>query len=474
MIRKEELIEKSKKNQLNGARVDEYQIENDEMMYPIDSYVINFKGYSTNVTINRVNQPQAINLENDFFDEDYSLFMTKNNEKIGFAKSNIQINMRKLTHRYIPFREFKLDPKDDIKKIGDNKHSCMVIDIEMTSKISFKDNKSDIYYDHISVAVDLNGCFIYCINYTDGTLPTVLVSKDILSKSELENIVFEPSTITIYNSYYHPHDYKQVTEKVFPNVVFGSPGGNLKGLTFDERKINFNDYENNDGVYGSYDPATKTITVKFADHIIARYAKGGLDQYSINSILMYDTYKSGFFQKEISDGIINVKDLIEKYKNLLHTNIKNGDDIEYRVFDFMKDELGTYYDYKSPDETSIIRVSSDEKFLEVFNFFDKKHDEQSGTDFKYPRFVYQYVAFDLEKDLPYSIYTAENEDTNLECFVSSTKNRVINVSRDANNILFNSGKYYVTCNKNNDVINTNMGIEGQIIPYNIFGIPTHF
>ena len=477
MIRKEELIENSKKKQLNGALVDEYHLENDESIKLINSYNINYNGYENNVTIARVDQPQIVDLENDFLDVDYSLYMNKNNEEIGFARTSLQIYMRKLTYRAVPFKEFKMEPKDleETKKIGDGKHSCMIIDIELMAKISFTEEKSDIYEDLIPVAVDLNGCYIYCINYIDGTLPTVLVSKDIISKSELENAVFEQSTDIIFNSYYHPHQYRQVTQKIYPDTVFGSPGGNLKGLSFNEKKVNYKDYENSDGIFGEYNDETGTMTVKFTDHTIARYTKGGISQNDINSILMYDEYKLSFFEKEFADETISAEDLIKKYNNPVLNNIRSGKDITYRVFDSFTDEVGgIYYDFISKDEISIIKISNDNNFIELFSIFNKKHNESTNEDFTYPKTIKQYAAFDVKKNLGYSIYTAINEDTNLECYINSTNNRLINVSRDANNIMFNSGKYYITCNKNNDVINTNMGIEGQIVPYNIFGIPVKF
>lgn len=469
MIRKEELIERSKRKQLNGALVEEYKLENDTYIFRIDSFRFNYE--ETNVDISNIDEPVSIYLDHDYMDEYYSLSMNKNGEDIGFARTNIEIYMRNNIHRAVSFKEFKLDI-DETPKIGDNKHSCMVLDIELGAKIFFQEGKYDIYEDIISVAVDINGCFIYCINYTDGTLPTILVSKDKLSKEKIESIIFEQSTDTIFNSYYHPHQYKQVQEKIFNDTVFGSPGGNLKGLNFDE-KLNGKNYENSDGVSGIYNEEDGNIIVKLGDQKIARYVKGGPDQNDISSITMYDNYKLWFLNKDVPDSTISSKDLASKYDKLSDKNIKIGEDIIYRVFDSFKDECGVYYDYISKDRISIIRISKDEKFIEVFNIFNKKHNEE--MDVTYPEnTTKQYIAMDLEKDLLYSIHTTINEDTNMDCFINSTKNRLINVSRDSNIIMFNNGIYYITCNKNNDVINTNMGIEGQIIPYNIFGIPTYF
>lgn len=476
MIIKHELMKLAKRKQLNGALVDEYILESDDKIKLVDSYTFDYR-MKNNVIITRSEEEIEVDLDDNSLDIDYSFYMNKNDQSTMFARSNLNIFMRKTAYRTIPFTIFDpSDKEDETPKIGDGKHMCSVMDIHFMSKIYFNEGKYDLYNDYISFALGADECYIFCINYTDGTLPTILISKNELFRSDIERIIFDTSTDeSVYNSYYHPHQFKQVVEKSFPDVVFGSPGGNLKGLTFNEKKVNFKDYENTDGVYGLYNNDTGIITVKFSDHIIAEYTEGDQNQYDIDSIIMCNIYKNSFYYTGIPNKrAISEKDLLCKYNCLSRTNIRNGENIEYNVYDEYKDDLGTYYDSKGDGELSVIHVSPDEKFIEVINFFERKHDSITNTDFTYLKKLQQYMAFDLEKNLIYSICVTINEDTDLECFINCTNNRIINVSRDTNNIMYDTGKFWITCNKNNDVINTNMGIDGQIVPYNIFGIPVEF
>ena len=456
MIRKEDLINKAKDDQLKGAYVD-------ELTYNSTGIIENNRSWSigtSDVKIERIPDEGTVDLTERPLDIDYAITM----KDVCFSKTDCWIYVRNEIYRAIPYTNFVYNPdEDDTPKIGDNKKSCNILDIELGAKISFEEGKYDIYNDDLTIAIPCNqDIYLYIINYKDGTLPSVLVSKDVLEKEAVEKYVFEKSKEgLLYNSYYHPHQYKQVTEKVYPDVVFGSPGGQLQNINFDEYKYSFKNYKNTDGVEGEVED--NNVYVKFKDFYVASYnRKSDTDQFDINNLTIYNLINNVQVLQICPDYVQDIQEIIDKHQELKDTNIKL--DTKYDVYE--TEDEGTYYLYVDDAEiSSVIHIVEDT--IEVLNIFYAN----TGTN-KSKYDINQYIIF--KDNLYYSIYVTRNEDTGHLCFVTGTDNRTINVSRDMNTIIYNRGLYVLTTNKNNDIINSNMGISGSIIPYNIFGIPVTF
>ena len=211
------------------------------------------------------------------------------------------------------------------------------------------------------------------------------------------------------------------------------------------------------------------VYIKFKDYRVATYRKNlddddddiyGDEQFDIDCLHMYGFINYVQDVQLCCDYIQDIQEVIDKYPVLKDTNIQVN--TGYDVYE--TDDDGLYYLYiDNPIISSVIHIVNDGT-VEVLNtFYANTGTNKSKYD------INQYIIF--KDNSHYSIYVTRNEDTGQLCFVTGTDNRTINVSRDINTIIYNKGLYVLTTNKNNDIINSNMGISGSIIPYNIFGIP---
>lgn len=453
MINKDDLIKSAKKQQLDGARIDIFKFDrnNYELKF-IKDFSYNFSN-NNNVKIEKddtiVRVDQVIELDEDFADLDYYVSFSKEDDKdVVFSNINVKIFLRHGNYSVNPYKEFKLDEDDKLIEYG--KVSSKVLDFELSANISLEENKHDIYNDFLSVGIDKEDCYIHIVNYSDGTLPTILLSDRMLDKDDVYDQVFSKSTFGIYNSYFHPHQFKKIQEKVFPDVVFGSPDGIVKNIKFDESKIKSKDYWNSDGVYGTFDDKNKTVKVSFQGLPIAEYPLK--DQNNMDNLFLI-SYSKDILKNQEPDELVKYDDIKDKFK-LPCTPESSG------IFNVYK-SIDSGILYINEDGTQMIHEVDNV----IENFFVTSAKNQK---------IKTYMI--LKDNHMLSINTTIDADVKELCYNNFTNNRNINVSRDGNNIIYlaKDGSCWITTNKNNDIIGTNLPISGEIIPYNIYGIPVRF
>ena len=457
MITKEKLIEDAKMRQLNGALVEEIMVRSDSS---INIESVRRIGDNDDFIIEKMDgESPEYTLIDDVVDFDYNISIKrKNGEVFKFADTRIYIFKKDDEYRATPFKIFDRDSYDGLKiKYGEK--YCRILTFDIGSSIKMKEGETSIYSQRISMAIDNDDCFIYCINYTDGTLPTVLVSKERID--DIENYVFDKSTDTIFNTYFYPHEYKVVTEKVYPQTVFGSPGGNLKNMKFDEKIEPTTEgfiYSNTDDIFASRARVSSRVSVKFGNYEIGSYDVR--NQFDMNNLFISNLPED--LKCSTSNEKVPGKELAKRFIPLIGQFINDYD--EYDVYKY-RDEGNIYlHNY----ENKICVVKELNNIIEIFSSLKVENN---------PIINYSIFHLNDEKELDnhFSIYNKIDDDTDfLFCFVTFGKYRNINVSRDSNMIMLDGGEYWLTTNKNGDVINTNLGITGTISAYNIFGIPVDF
>ena len=452
MINKKDLIEKAENKQLNGAKIDilEFNYSNNTIK-SCNEYQY-YKYYDTDVKISkRFGNFDIINLDDDFVDVDYDIGMEKSGEVVNFACTNVTIHLKKHSYRAKPFQLFEMgiDDLNDTPMIGDGKSNCKVLDIGLNSVISFSEDSRDIYGDMISVAVNTD-CYIHIINYIDGSLPTIMVFEYNLGDSFRRHI-FKKSTDKIYNSYFHPHTYRKVSEKIYPNVVFGSPGGEVNNII--NEKVEDRIYTNDDHIIGDCSTNRGIASVKFCDIMIAKYTMD--DQNNIDNLFLVDYYKD--LLNDDPDMTVTFKEISRNHDlpNMIATI-----DPETKFDSYISSDSGICYINKDDNKVNVIHMI--DNITELFNVMTT---DQGQTVKCYTITVDDNTMF---------ISVTVDKDSKELCYYHTTANRAISISRDGNNIIYNKGSHWITTDKSNDIINTNLPISGSIIPYNIFGIPVDF
>ncbi len=438
MLSKEFMIEMAKEHQLDGAQINEIVINN-EVVFSTPNTTNLEKSEGNHVTIKENGWGTG-----NSFHMAYDIML----KKTRFSDTFVTMEKRTSVYRCIPFTIFNGKEDESPKKIGDNKSSCNILDINISATIITDTNKYDKYNDSISVSIPINGdTYLYIINYTDGTLPTVVISKKKLP--DVTRYIFTVSEPGLYyNSYFHPHSYKQIEEKVYENLVFGSPGTKINTLNFDEEILNGNEYKNTDNILAKKDK-DGNIKVYFFDKEIAEYNSDNMNDFDSLYITKYNIPDNSDDTEEI-----DYDSIIKKYPLLSRIIISKNN---YCIYHDYYNNDGLIYISKDADNDTTIYILND--YIEVLNI---------GTNN-----IKQYGICNTAKKVIFTIASNINENNEIS-FITLSPNRSINNSRDAISILFNTGYGYITCNKNGTIINTNLGIDGDIDLYNIFGIPENF
>lgn len=456
MITKNVILEEAINKQIHGAMIECYKYNEDTNLKLQESYTYKIAKLDNEpeVEIKRIISNSEVYLDKDFLDNDYNMIIEKHGEDIEFSRTNVQVHKMEYDHICFPYGEYI--PTKEPKLIGSGKVPCTILTIESMSKSTSTDIRGEevnvIYQDLVNVGIT-ESCYIYIVNYTDGSLPTILVSNKQYNEADLKTTIFKNSVPGLFNTYFHPHHYRVERVKRYEDVVFGAPGSHLKSLTFDEKKID-HDYWNSDGIQAN--KILGDVNVSLDGWCIAKYQEddslekqNNLDNLLINHLIVVND------TQETKNDHIAYNDLVTKYYPIIDKIYEGfNKDFTFKEYRF---ETGYTMYQANEDLLTIVCPENDPQCCEITYI--------NGDNIYYAAIGNKgsIIRISLFKD-------AEGN----EYYINNTLNRSINISRDANTITYNRGAFYISTDKSNNITHTNMMISGEITPYNIYGVPEKF
>ena len=454
---------------LKNAYIQEYEFSTNKKTITLaNSTTINNTNHGTRVK-NRMSDSVYEELDKIFLDLNYDIQKEVGNDWIDFAKVTINID---LVSNKLCIPLCKYEKSEGPRKINDGKMVCLMMEFEINATATSGKKEEGkytnyVYEDKFEIGLnpDKSFYYIYIVNYTDGSLPTIIIfDKRLSTISDISYHVFKHSTDTMFNSYYNPHDYKIEKIEYYPDVVYGSPCDNYLGLTFDE-DIKYEPQKDR-YKYQNTDAISNIVGIEEDEVMLNHIRIGRVSKTGNCSIDIIDEFNSEDLANIKFDSMkkYSIKELSEKYPGSsdIITLSENVNDI-YEL-DFEKDKVERYIAISPHNDIGLIKVRHhlglvDDYIFEYAINFTLDDDIKSViygavTGTKY-RFGYQYNG------------TMDKLQT--DQFVTYTNNRKIAYSENAGMVLLNQGKYHYTLDNSGNIIDSNIPLFGVQPRRNIFG-----
>lgn len=477
-------IERMRKEMINRSLLGSYC---EEYTYFYDSRTIKFEksGYligtdpNSRITADNDLDNRSYNFDNvkNYCRINYSIDVKKNDEEVAHLGDTIIRILDYVQIKAVPFKEYIPDKTKYIGSADRSKSYCrglyFYIENVISSVSSTEDNTITDYRSFLDFIVAVNQeCYIYIIQSPDGTLPTILVSKDRIGDFNLNDIndyIFKGNVgdNSIYNSYFHPHKYNIVKRTSYDQAVYSSPDAPLHDLKFKEAINVFTTSDiNTADVVNYYSESDKLTAVKKDNNIvveldkykIAEYSRWEKANYTDIELIKYmadiDVFNSMHEVKEE----ISVNELIKRYPN---------------VKTILPD-----FPIQDRDENILLHIETDDEY-EVYTF------EYYATNFTNivirvidNTIEVSYILNDDER-MYYGVYRngykldsliSKGENNDDIYYFTSTNNRTIDYSRDMSLITYKANAW-INLDKSDTIVNSNLPIVGKFTKYNILGIP---
>ena len=455
MINIKEVKKVEAENALHGAWVGEY--EYDDMYGNIEFK----KEYRIN------DPPNAIHIDSDnksrIGDNLLHLDLNVNIPGKGtVALTVVNIYDGKKGH-CVPFKEYRKEKM--ITPTSKSKaEKCNILRFEIVTKSTScsDENEWTNYNSYLEFSVGVNYAYIYIIQTPDTSLPTVLVCASQMVKSDFVKILFVGNIYdNIYNSYFHEHQYIVEKVKSYPSTVYGAPGI-FSSLKFNESitKEHNTVYETNDGLKATL--FNDEVSVEFNNYPIGTYKVGednkinsiNLLDYALNMNIFNDMHKVAYK--------LSIHDMKKMYPylNYIFPYIPVDENQSDRIEKIETDDgtnIWRFQDYSGDDSIRIVFRTRGDHCMELVYI----NNGPVGRNVDYSMY-----CLDKRIDIHYIV----DENLNLQDnYYVSTPYRTINYFGDNGAILYTEN-CWIDLDKNN-IVKTNLPIEGKFTEYNIFGVP---